>query len=289
MSDLVNGDVPKTSRDIRFNPLSKLEWGQGNASGSLQQLSEYSLAYAELAVDWYLSRKRWKRLGARGTRLLALILALIAGLVPLIGEISESNGMPAINPLWASIALVLAAGAVAIDRLFGYSSGYMRYLTTAMKLESLAHDFNIEWQSRRAVITSAEPNEAQVQDGIEACRRFCTAIGQAVQMETESWVQEFTSALAEIDKGARAQSETARSGAINVTVTNADQAQSGWKLTINGGSPELHTGKTAAVRGLISGTHSVSAQGTIDGIQRSAARNIVVGSGTVVELELTLS
>ncbi|MDW9629155.1 SLATT domain-containing protein [Sinorhizobium meliloti] len=280
--------VSSKKRDIHFSPIQQLEWDQTNAAKSLQALSDYSFAYAQRAVDWYLDRKKWKRLGARGTRFLALVLALLAGLVPLVGEINESNGMPALNPLWGSVALVLAAGAVAIDRLFGFSSGYMRYLSTAMILEGLAHDFSVEWQLRRATMTGLEPNAAHIQEGIEACRRFCASIGKAVQSETESWVQEFTSTLAEIDKSAKAQVEKASSGAINVSVTNADQASGGWELIVDGGSAQPHTGKTAAIRGLVPGTHSISIHATIDGVRRSGARNVIVSSGSVVELEMSL-
>jgi len=279
----------KAPRDIRFRGLPVLDWTAEQARSSADQVAAMALEYATTSVEWYLGRKGGKRLGARIARLSAILFVLAAGLVPLFGQIWSTNGKPDINPLWSAIALVLAAGAVGIDRFFGFSAAYIRYLTAGMKLQRVVQDFNLEWQMRRAALTGADPTPAQVQDALDGCRKFLSSVDEVIQAETEGWVQEFTTALAEIDKSTRAQSETARGGAIDLVIVNGDKCQDGWQLVVDGGNPDRRTGKTAAVRGLLAGTHLVSVSGKIDNVSKLAEKNVVVTSGSVVQVELTLT
>jgi hypothetical protein len=46
--------------------------------------------------------------GARFLRFGAIAATTVAGLIPLMAEISGANGQPQISPAWASVALVLA-------------------------------------------------------------------------------------------------------------------------------------------------------------------------------------
>ncbi|HEV8046196.1 MAG TPA: SLATT domain-containing protein [Terriglobales bacterium] len=276
------------ARDIQFKILENLEWGKGNVGNSLDKIATLALDHADAAVGWYLRRKVWKRRCARATRFSAILLVLASGLVPLFGEIFAADGKPNVNPLWASVALVLAAGAVGIDRFFGFSTAYMRYLSASMKLQRIVQDFSFEWQARRALTGDAEQTSIQVQEGINACKKLLADVDQTIQAETETWLQEFTTALAEIDKSAHTQAETARGGAVNLTITNGDSFPDGWQLAIDGGSPEQRNGKSAAVRGLIAGTHLISVRGQVNGITKVAERNVILAAGAVAEVALTL-
>jgi hypothetical protein len=282
------GKTGNAVRDIRFASLPELDWSPGAAASSLERVASLSFSYASAAVEWYLRRKAGKRAGARITRVCAIVLVLIASIVPLFGEIYAYDGRPGTNPLWASLALVLAAGAVGIDRFFGFSAAYMRYLSTGMNLQRIVRDFSFEWEARRARLAGAELTVPHIQESLEACRKFLANIEEVIRAETDSWIQDFTTALAEIDKSARAQTEAARNGAVDLIITNGDKFFGGWQLLVDGGSPEARSGTTAAIRGLIAGTHSITARGSIDGTTKAAERNVIVKAGSVVQLELTL-
>ena len=66
-------------------------------------------------------------------------------------EIFTARGrQPVIDPAWASVALALAAALVALDRYFGASDAWMRYMTAEMQIARLRQDFEYEWNIARA-------------------------------------------------------------------------------------------------------------------------------------------
>jgi hypothetical protein len=279
---------PKDLGHIGFAELEDLDWAAGQAEASLDKAARFVRDHGRQAVEWYLDKKASKRLGAHVTRSAAILLVVLAGLVPLLGEIGTPDGRPWVNPLWTSVLLVLAGGCIGLDRFFGYSTAYIRYLTTEQRLLLLIHKFQMDWQIRRAGWAGQEPGVAQLQDALAACKQFLLSLDQAVQAETDAWAQEFMAAIVEIDRTATAQGEAARGGAINVTVTNGDQCPDGWLLSIDGGAGQKSSGRSAALRGIAPGPHNIKVIGTIDSMPKQSERNALVTAGSVVDIELSL-
>ena len=285
---MLRPNTKRNERDIKFTALSQLDWSQGMAWPSTELVWKSALGHAETAVDWYLTERFGSGLGHE--QLVFLRFSCCIRRPCTVDWRNMANrGTPRVEPSLGSGCSCSAATMVGIYCLFGFSAAYLRYLTAAMKLRRLMRECSLDWEVGRSVLAGGEPTPTQVKESIEASKRFLAGVDQIIQTETDSWVQEYTTALAEIDKAAQARTEAARGGAVNVTLTNADKSEDGWQLTVDNGAPEQRSGKTAAVRGLLAGTHTISVCGKIDGALKTTERNVSVSAGAIVELELTLA
>ena len=116
-----------------------------------------------------------------------------------------------------------------------------------------------------------------------------TQINDILKAEMDTWVTEFRAAIADIDKAAKAQAEVMRLGAANISVTNGEQCQDGWQLSVDGGAPETHRGTSCALRNLVPGSHTVTVVGRIGTDERRAQKAFAVAATQMASVELTLA
>jgi hypothetical protein len=279
-----------TPKNIEFARLPELSWEPARRGASLQAVADYVAHEAESAIGWYLRRKDSKRRWAQGLRFGAIVATGLAGLIPLLAEIWTDDGRPEFTPAWASVALLVAAACVGLDRFFGYSTAWMRFLTTEMEIRHALHDFLLDWEtSRVGREDEPDPGPQQTEAGLRRCKEFLAKVNGILRAEMDTWVSEFSAAIADIDKAARAQAEIMRLGAANVTVTNGDRCVDGWRLSVDGGAEETRRGKSAALRNLLPGAHAVTVSGSIDGQERRAEQAFTVTAGQTASVELTLA
>jgi hypothetical protein len=281
----------KSDHDIVFRLLPKLSWEPEQQRQSLESLARYVADEAGLAINWYLVKKRNKSLGARLLRVGAIGFVAAAGAIPLLAEIDwfQVDGGPIVEPIWSSLALVLAGTCVGLDHFFGFSTAWMRFLTTEMQIRRALHDYLLDWEGRRATWPDSGLSPEEVEAGIGQCKAFLSKVNGILAEEMDTWVQEFSAALKTIDEAARARAETMRLGAANLTVTNGDACADGWRLSVDGGVEAVHSGKSAAMRDLVPGPHGVRVQGTISGKEMRAEKAFVASAGSTVEVTLTLA
>jgi hypothetical protein len=101
----------------------------------------------------------------------------------------------------------VAAGCVGLDRFFGYSTGWIRYITTAMALEKSLDEFRMEWARNIVKLRGGSPNEQQLDQLIQTCEVFSLAIKGQVEEETKAWVTEFQSNLTQLEKDLQAKAD----------------------------------------------------------------------------------
>lgn len=281
----------KLDRDIVFRPVPKLHWGPEQQRESLEALAGYSADEARSAISWYLVKKRSKSLGARILRVGAIGFVAAAGAIPLLAKIDwfQAGGSPFVEPIWSSVALVLAGTCVGLDHFFGFSSAWMRFLTTEMQIRRALHDFLLDWEARRAKWPDTELEANEIGAGIGQCKSFLAKVNGILAEEMDAWVQEFSAALKAIDQAAKARAETMRLGSATVTVNNGDACADGWRLSVDGGIETAHGGKSAALPDLVPGSHGVSVRGTISGKEVRAEKAFVASAGATVEVTLTLA
>jgi SMODS and SLOG-associating 2TM effector domain 2 len=121
-------------------PPAALGWGPGSAKGSLAALFKRASDCAQCAIEWYLKAKRPKQASARAVRGGSILLAALAGILPMLSQMPGSS----IAPIWASVALALATAFVLLDRFFGFSSAWMRYITTELHLQQMLDEFQFD-------------------------------------------------------------------------------------------------------------------------------------------------
>jgi len=114
------------------------------------------------------------------------------------------------------------------------------------------------------------------------------AVGKVLDDETQEWATEFQNALKDLERARKTESETQRTGAIEISVRNP-QMVTGWTLEIDGSQRGRSTGKTLAVSDVLVGLHKARAYGSDDqGRVLADERIIKVEGGTTVSRELEL-
>lgn len=204
--------MPKDqSKDLEYRPLKDLSWTPEQRIVSLDKVFNYVSTEAQQAISWYLNKKRSKRIWAQLLRLGAILATTIAAIIPLLAEIFVSDGKSAISPAWASVALILAVALIGLDRFFGFSSAWMRFLTTELKIRNALQLFQMNWEMQKASWKgAADPTDEQIQDMLARCKAFLVQINNFLEDEMAAWVREFQTALKQIDEAAKARAETTK-------------------------------------------------------------------------------
>jgi hypothetical protein len=176
----------------------------------MEALFRHLESQALSAIDWYLHDKRSKARWSRTLRVLTILLTAGGGLVPLL----RASGIETLRAEWGYVLLALAAACLGLDRFFGFSSAWMRYLMTSMALQRLLLDFQMDWSMANARMEQASPTPVQCLDLLQRMKNFAIAVQREVEDETFAWVTEFQSALARIEQ--QVEKEQARASLHNV-------------------------------------------------------------------------
>ena len=195
----MSGGEQKVSK---HGKLGELLWKPGEVKSSLHVIFHHASKNAAGAIDWYERKKNSKKAWARCLRVLAIIAVTIAGIIPILAQIFEDSSLT-IAPAWASVALAIAAALVILDRFFGFSSAWMRYIAAELKLSQILKEFRIDWERERAAWEGREPDRDQVQVMLAKARAFITQVDEIVRKETDEWIRQFQNILKQIDKAAK--------------------------------------------------------------------------------------
>jgi len=291
LKNLLSYGKPKvTSPTIKIH---ELEWQEPEQiQTSIGLLFEFAEASANYSIDWYEAKRARKASKSRMLRFLAILLTVFGGLTPILGGLGLSN-IPVSKDRTLNLGqlgylfLGLAAACVGFDKFFGFSSGWMRYISTKITLERILSEFRLDWAMMVAKFGKKAPTEDQVQLMIQRVKEFLTAITTQVEQETQAWVLEFKTNLADIEKSAKEQGESTRPGAIDITVTNGLDAEGGFTVTLDGMDVKSKIkGTNYQLSYVPPGPHKVAASGSIKGEQREVSELVNVGPGEIAKATL---
>lgn len=321
-------------QDLKPEDFPELSWAAGSYGKSLSELCAYSSKQAEKAIDWYYKSRQARRYFCQLCRLGAILLTLLAGILPLANEIKMANQNPALHPapatrienqltapsipttnaisvaptptsgslqleaargrsyflhpLWSAIAVAIAGGLILIDRFYGFTTGWIRYLLTVQKLTNALDVFRIEQQRQKVSWGNPEPTQIQTAALISTIQQFLEQIRAIVNDETKAWAADFADALKQIDEQVKVAAQATQKSALQITVTNGDQSTAGWALVIGERPPETKLGREASVE-VVPGMYIVRAAGQIGAKQVQAEQPIKIGPGEIGRLTLTLT
>ncbi len=193
--------------DIPVWELGPLVWRTpGEARDSLARLYPQVLAKAEDSIRWYLRKARSKRTGARLLRLGSIGMVFLSSLMPLLSQlVRDGNGGLIIPPGWASVPMIAAGGLIALDKYFGCSSGWIRFISAGLRLQEALTSFQIEWQAGVAAWKNPEaPDADEVQSMLARARGLLRQVDDVVVDETRIWAAEFSSILKTMEESTKA-------------------------------------------------------------------------------------
>jgi len=283
-----------------------LEWNSGDVPTLLQGLLKYVEDQAQESVSWYWRNKRWKSFLSQWIQFLAVVLTSGAAIVPIIGQLVRSETLK--NSLWASLLVGLAAALLALDKAFGFSSGWARYVMTATNIRKSLEEFRMDWA---VLIAKAGPSPTpeQIEALTERAKEFRVTVEGLILQETKDWVTEFQNNLAQLEKDAAAQLATMKAqndkavqardtasqpGSLQLTVSNADKADSSTiqiKLEDAGRvlADETVTGSKTWVRlSLSPGQYRLTVSAAMSGKPVSTTAAVIVKPGEISQPEIAL-
>jgi hypothetical protein len=184
-------------------------WDPARPEPSLTEIHIYVLEEAAKSTQWYWKNKGSKAFLSRLIRFAVWALAAVGGLLPIIGALLEDHfpNLDLTNGLWASLLLGTAAALLGLDKGFGFSSGWARYVLTATNIRKSLEEFRLDWTLLRAKAGGALTAES-VAPLIERAKQFRSDVESLVLQETKDWVTEFQSTMAQMEKDVATQLST---------------------------------------------------------------------------------
>ncbi len=289
---------------------------------ALAQIYKDAHALSSQKRNWYWSSikdKRWISLTSRGT---TFGLLLFGTALPLLAGLSNNEGTRLLCTQIA-ITLLAAAGLFQLaDKIFGWSSGWMRYVTTVTAMESATTSFDIEW-AKRLLLRTSPPDNADVQALFTIAETFERELDKLQAEETKGWITEFNTGLSLLDAAIKSQREDTQKqlDSLNSTVANAVAAAKAdekvkadaeaaalkakepgaidvcltfksepkkVELSLDGVAQETFVGKSWSKIGVVPGLHTVSIKTLAEPVERITG-SVLVKSAEIALIELKLT
>lgn len=297
---------PAKSKNIEAAGPECLVWNPADVTASIQALLNYVEAEAQKSINWYWRNKRAKSFFSRWIQFFAVVLTSAGALFPIIGRLADQKWMS--DSLWASLFVGLAAALLALDKAFGFSSGWVRYVMAATNIRAALEAFRMDWIIQSAKVLP-NPTPEQLETLLKTAREFRVSIEALVAQETKDWVSEFQSNMAQMEKdinaqlaalkaanekAAQAQAAATQPGSIQLTVPNADKADA---ATVQ---VRLENSKGAVVTESIVGSktwvrlsqlpdhYSLTVSAGVGGKPASATAVVIVKPGEVAQVSVPL-
>jgi hypothetical protein len=184
-----------TADDLEPLQLGLLSWQSlDDAAASLRTVQAHVDAHARRAIDWYLTRRRARKTASRVLRLLALVLAVAGGIVPLLDDALLPRGLHNLGYL-----LIALGGALLVaNRVLGLSAAWIRYMQTALRLQAVVNTFQLKWVEIECEM-AGHPTPKQIRAAMQAVRLFAQRVDELILTETDRWSADFADDLEQLE------------------------------------------------------------------------------------------
>src|SRR2546421_6045982 len=125
------------AKDVSHIPLQS--FAPKSAEG-VETAYKQALRRASEAVVWYQRAKDRKKRPAIALRFLAIVVGGLGTITPIVVSMLSDPWGRRLLPS-ASMFAAIAVGCVALDKLFGFSSGWMRYISAMLELQEKIESF----------------------------------------------------------------------------------------------------------------------------------------------------
>lgn len=266
-------------------------WNDSDPMASLNALYVSTCDRAQQQIGWYSEHVRWKRRFSWCLRAAALIFIGIGSLLPLVGAAILALGLSRnhVDFGFGYVAFAVAAGCVGFDKFFGFSSGWLRYIKTQLILESGLDQFRLDWVSLVAKVVGGKPTPDQVQTMIKRLQSFSEFTDSQVQQETNAWILEFQTSLAELAKAADARAEAQRPGQVLLSVSNAGELDQPITATLDGIDTKEAQGGQVTFFNVPPGSHRIVAMSAKAGEPHNSSQSVQVPPGGQASVSMRLT
>ncbi len=301
----------KKKKDVVKDGLIPWDEYRGKApEDAMASIYKHACEASQQARDWYWKSIGRKRVSSYLLRWVACTLLCAGTILPLLAALWTE---PA-DKLWFTqigLALLALAGLLQLaDRVFGSSSGWLRYVTTATAMENATRKFELSWHCYMLTLP-IRPAPEHVQALYGQGRQLEEEIMRLQGEETEKWVSEFNTGMALLDsaikaqresneqavkagravvdakeEAARAQEKANQPGAIEAKIIHPAAPQK-IKIQLDGETPEEFHGTVWVHTGVPPGLHVVRIT-EVAGVAHSVATTAEVTAGKAVKVDLSV-
>ncbi len=281
---------------------AKLPTWEPNAPAASLEAFAKALVFEplEVAIAWYFAAKNHKKLAGRALRVLTWATAGVAVIIPVAIETYRRNdgGLNAmgLRAGHASLALLLAAGLLWLDRFYGFTSGWLRYMEVCQRLLELRDRFTIEWAMVHVGWPEGAPKPEHVREAMDRVLAMNAQVHAVVRDETKAWVAEFRDALRQLEEQVQRRHEAQQQqgqGGLEVEAELPEGARlpEGWSLSVSGQGAATAVAGPRASLALPTGVYQVRGEARLvlaDGSTRRAfdEKAAAVETGRVVVVKL---
>src|SRR5262249_36068460 len=130
-----------------------LDWQAPQVMTTLDALFRWVEAGAIDAYSWYLREKEKKSRASKVLRISAVVAIALGSTIPVLALVLA----PPRKAEWGFVVLALGAAILLLDRAFGFSRSWARYVATAMEIKAVLTRAQLAWARRCATGSGAGP------------------------------------------------------------------------------------------------------------------------------------
>jgi hypothetical protein len=143
---------------------------------------------------WYWTSIRSKRLSSLGILSFTLVLLIIGTVLPILAGLGDKPEVRLRFTQFGVAALAFAGLLQVADRIFGWSSGWLRYIATVTAMENLTRKFELDWGAY-ILEKGATIGDGDTKPLFDLAKRFEDDISKLQSDETAKWITEFSSSV----------------------------------------------------------------------------------------------
>jgi hypothetical protein len=287
------------------------DYSNANIDQALPRIYKRAHEYSARVRGWYWVSIGRKRRGSIINRALSFALLAVGAVLPLLATVPTDESDKLLGTQLAVASLALAGLLQAMDKIFGWSSGWLRYITTVTAMEGATRRFDLTWASY-IIDKGGALGAADRKPLFDLAKDLETEISGLQAEETDKWVVEFNSSVAmlgdliksqreftdktlqaahaALEKQRTEQAEQLKAqalGAIELAIKHKAAAVP-VVITIDDQPGQPHVGTSWARMGVPPGQHKVSVSYD-DGFSRKVEKVAIVPAGAVARLDIDLS
>ncbi|MCE7057980.1 SLATT domain-containing protein [Algoriphagus sp. AGSA1] len=172
--------------------------------------------------DWYWQSIKEKKISSLLSRSIAVFFLIVGTIFPLLAAVMDPAKLKLLFTQLGVAMLVIAGLLTLADRIFGWSSGWMRYIQTVTSMENLVGVYKIEWANYIALKTTP----LEMADLIVLFNLTIALHNELLKLlseETNKWIIEFNASISLLEATIKAQRDEAEKK-LDVIRTNLSES-----------------------------------------------------------------
>jgi hypothetical protein len=293
------------------------EWSENEPIESLRRLfDQFVDKPLRESINWYFAKKRSKKRLGLWVRVVAIVVAGIGLLIPLVGQIfnpdfdDPGDATFYLQPGWTAIALAVAFGLIWMERFLDGTSGWIRYMSAGLLAIETRDEALLAWAKVESGWRGKTPDEAQIRAAFDLIVNLNKRARRIVNEETQQWMAQFQDSLNQLDALLRSrlrQSEEhaeqvrrqrEERGGVFVVIDKPGKLKS-CRVTL---LPLDEAGEALGPRDCVAGrvgftevpvgpwrVHAVAEPAAADASDRTGEAEVIVKAGSIEHVKLALS